>query len=76
MKINGLSSAERLREGQLWKLNRRYIYIVGLLESSIQFKLMDSPNETMQRTLTSGIDTLLRYLSSRRGKLVKAGSFT
>ena len=51
MKINGLSSAERLREGQLWKLNRRYIYIVGLLESSIQFKLMDSPNETMQRTL-------------------------
>ncbi len=61
---------ERLQEGQLWRIKRHYVYVVALLGSSIRFKLMDSPNETGTRILTSSVDTLLRYVLSRKGKLV------
>ena len=58
-----------LQEGQLWKIKRRYIYIVALVGASIRFKMLDSPNEPGERTLSSGVDTLLRYLHTRKGKL-------
>jgi len=62
-----------LHRGQLWKLKSSYVYIVATVKSNIQFKLMDSPNQHAERTLTSGTDTLSRYLASRKGKLVNAG---
>jgi hypothetical protein len=64
--------AQKLAEGQLWKLRNRYVYIVGLGKDLIRFKLLDSPKETGERILTSGIDTLWGYLTSRKGKLVSA----
>ena len=59
-----------LKQGQLWKLKRHYIYIVELGNRLIQFKLMDSAQDTGARTLTSGLDTLWRYVRSRGGRLV------
>jgi hypothetical protein len=65
-------ATQTLAEGQLWKLRNRYVYIVGLGKDLIRFKLLDSPRETGERILTSGIDTLWGYLTSRKGKLVRA----
>lgn len=62
---------QQLQQGQLWKLKRNYVYIVELVDSNIAFKLLTSPNKTAERTLTSGQDTLLRYLVSRKGRLVR-----
>ena len=72
MKINDSKVARKLRKGQLWKLKDGYVYIVALIDSGIQFKLIDSPKEMRERTLTSGIDTLWRYLRSRKARLVNA----
>jgi hypothetical protein len=69
-KTNHPKPVQGIQKGQLWKLKRRYVYIVALMDSIIQFKLMDSPNETRARTLTSGIDTLSRYLLTRRARVV------
>jgi hypothetical protein len=69
-KNNHPKPVQGIQEGQLWKLQRRYVYIVALMDSIIQFKLMDSPNETRARILTSGIDTLSRYLLTRQGRVV------
>ena len=71
MHHNALVPLSRLKRGQLWKLKRGYVYIVGLLSSTIQFKMMDSPDDTQARTLTSGIDTLWRYLVSRKGMVIR-----
>ena len=61
---------ERLREGQLWRLKKRYVLIVALENLCVRFKLMDAPDQTGERTLTGDIDTLWRYLTSRHAKLV------
>lgn len=71
--FNNRGLVKKLRKGQLWKLKRSYVYIVALQGSGILFKLMDSPAEMGERTLTSGVDTLSRYLLSRKGKLVSFG---
>ena len=70
MKHPIIVSAPDLRKGQLWKLKRSYVYIVALMDSIIHFKLLDSPNPAGERTLTSGAETLWRYLRSRKGRLV------
>ncbi len=61
-----------LAKGQLWKMTHAYVYIVDLGKSIIRFKLMDSPLEACERTLTSGIDTLRGYLKLRHAQLVSA----
>jgi hypothetical protein len=71
MKQNGPPTTTELEKGQLWRLKGHYIYIVALLDSSIQFKLMDSPDEKRERTLTSDLEIFLGYLFSRRGRLLK-----
>ena len=70
-RLGNPTSLQRLRKGQLWKLKFCYVYIVALEDSGIQFKLMDSPAEMGERTLTSPVDTLSRYLLSRKGELVR-----
>ena len=64
------SQVPPLQEGQLWKIKRRYIYIVASVGASIRFKMLNSPNQRGERTLSSGVDTLSRYLQCRKGKLV------
>jgi hypothetical protein len=64
------SEAEKLSEGQLWRLKQRYVLIVALENLCVRFKLMDAPDQTGEPTLTGDIDTLWRYLTSRRAKLV------
>lgn len=60
----------QLGKGQLWRLKRRYVLIVALENLIVRFKLMDTPGETGERTLTGERDTLWRYLLSRNGELV------
>jgi hypothetical protein len=60
----------QLQEGQLWRLKRGYISIVALRGSNVRFKLLNSPNQAGEPVLSSGTDTLLRYLSIRKSKLV------
>ena len=61
---------EKLREGQLWRLKKRYVLIVALENLCVHFKLMDAPDQTGERTLTGDIDTLWRYLMSRGARLI------
>lgn len=70
MKNHDLPKAQKLSEGQLWRLQRRYVLIVALENLCVRFKLMDAPDQTSERTLTSDIDTLWRYLTTRHAKLV------
>ena len=70
MKKEDLLKEQRLSEGQLWRLKRRYVLIVALENLCVRFKLMDAPDQTGERTLTSDIDTLWRYLTSRHARLV------
>ena len=67
-----LEPAQELQAGQLWKLQRRYVYVVALRGSSIRFKFMDAPGALGERTLTSSVDTLWRYVLSRKGTLMRA----
>jgi hypothetical protein len=67
--------AKELGAGQLWRLKKRYVLIVALENLCVQFKLMEAPDPTGERTLTGDIDTLWRYLKSRRAKLVEKGNF-
>lgn len=70
MKHDEQAAAQELLEGQLWRLKRRYVQIVALGRKCVQFKMMDSPNDTFARALSSDIDILWRYLLSRKGRLV------
>jgi len=47
------------------------VLIVVRAELCVQFKLMDGPDQTWERTLTGDMDTLCRYLVSRRAELVR-----
>ena len=82
MKTDDQPAVLELRKGQLWRLKRRYVqvvgfvHLVGLESAGVHFRFLESPNDTGERTLTSGIDTLWRYLFSRKGRLIKAGSPT
>jgi hypothetical protein len=62
--------AERLSEGQLWRLQKRYVMIVAMENLCVRFKLMDAPDQMGEKTLTGDIDTLWRYLTSRGAELV------
>lgn len=72
MKTNSLAvrEARGLSEGQLWRLKKRYVLIVALENLCVHFKLLDAPNKTGERTLTGDVDTLWRYLDSRKARLV------
>lgn len=63
-------NAQELKEGQLWRLNRRYVFIVALKNLCVHYKLLDAPDDKGERTLTADSSTLWRYLISRHGKLV------
>jgi len=67
---NKQPDARELSKGQLWRLKKRYVLIVALENLCVQFKLMDGPDKTWERTLTGDIDTLCRYLISRHAQLV------
>jgi hypothetical protein len=62
--------ADKLSEGQLWRLQKRYVLIVAMENLCVHFKLMDAPDQMGEKTLTGDIDTLWRYLMSRRAVLV------
>lgn len=64
------AGAKKLSEGQLWRLKKRYVLIVALESLCVQFKLMDAPDQTGERTLTGERDTLWRYLRARRARLM------
>ena len=64
------AGVQKLSKGQLWRLQKRYVLIVALENLCVQFKLMDGPDKTWERTLTGDIDTLCRYLISRQAQLV------
>jgi len=70
MKKDGKTTVRQLEAGQLWRLKRRYVLIVALENLCVRFKLMEAPDQTGERTLSSERDTLWRYLSSRNGQLV------
>jgi len=70
MKAADQPDAQELQKGQLWKVRHCYVQIVALGNMSVDFKLLDSPSQTGERTLTSDAETLSRYLVSRRGRLV------
>jgi len=70
MKIVDQQEAKKLSAGQLWRAKGHYVLIVALENLCVQFKLMDAPNQTGERTLTGDIDTLWRYLLSRKATLV------
>lgn len=67
---NDSQDEHELKEGQLWRLKRRYVLIVALENLCVHFKLLDAPNEKGERTLTADSDTLWRYLISRHGELI------
>jgi hypothetical protein len=51
-------TVRQLEEGQLWRLKRRYVLIVALEDLCVRFKLMDAPDQTGERTLSSETETL------------------
>lgn len=70
MKSEDQQEVQKLKEGQLWRLKRRYVLIVALENLCVRFKLMDAPDQTGERTLMGDTETLWRYLLSRKAKLV------
>ena len=60
-----------LAAGQLWKMKHAYVRILDLGSEWIRFQMMDFLGEDGVRPQTSGIDTLWRYLETRRARLVR-----
>jgi hypothetical protein len=70
MKDDKQAAGQKLSEGQLWRLKKRYVLIVALENLCVRFKLMDGPDQLGERTLTGDYETLWRYLVTRHARLV------
>ena len=70
MKNDDQPAARELKEGQLWRVRRQYVFIVAVENLMVRFKLLDGLDKAGERTLTGGIDSLWRYLVSRKAQLV------
>ena len=60
----------RLEEGQLWKLEHGYVYIVELGRRLIHYRLLRQPNQKAAITQIIGIEALLNYLLQSEAVLV------
>jgi len=74
MTIDVQQSEHLLKEGQMWRLNQRYVRIIAVEGLCVRFKLLDAQNMQEERTLTGDIDTLSRYLLSRNGEVILSDS--
>ncbi len=70
MRIEETECKHRLAQGQLWKLEHGYIYIVELGKRLIQYKMLWQPNQVAAMTRLIGIEALLRFLAYSEAELV------
>jgi hypothetical protein len=59
-----------LREGQLWKVEHGYVYIVELGKRLIHYKMLRQPNIRTTVTQMIRIEALLNYLRQSEAQLV------
>jgi hypothetical protein len=58
-----------LAEGQLWKTDSKYIHIIELGKTLVDYKMMERLGQ-MARTQTTAIDTMENYLKIHNAVLV------
>ena len=66
-----LKQAPRLAKGQIWKLKHMYIQIVDLGRKLLNYRMLNSLDETGVREQKSEVDVMWRYLQSRGARLVR-----
>lgn len=59
-----------LREGQLWKVEHGYVYIVELGKRLIHYKMLRHPSARAAVTQMIRIEALLNYLKKSEAKLM------
>ena len=59
-----------LREGQLWKVEHGYVYIVELGKRLIHYKMLRHPNIQAAVTQMIRIEALLNYLKQSEARLI------
>jgi hypothetical protein len=57
-------------KGQVWQLKNACIHIVDMGRWLMHYRMMDSWGEHGARIQTSGIDVMVRYLKTRRARLL------
>ncbi len=60
-----------LEQGQLWKIEHGYVYIVEPGQRFIRYKLFRQPTTRRPATQIIGIEALLNYLRQTEAQLVK-----
>ena len=70
MQIEEQKHLHPLEEGQLWKIEHGYVYIVELGKRLIHYKMLRQPNQRAAVTQMIGIEALLNYLRQSEAKLV------
>lgn len=70
MKTGELNRSHELEPGQLWRIEHRYLYIVGLGKRLIWYKMLRHPNAMAAITQMIGIESLLNYLRQTDAELV------
>ena len=71
MKTEPIEQARSLEEGQMWKLEDGYIYIVEMGHRGIQYKRLRQPSQRAAVTRKIGIGALANYLKSSEAELVE-----
>ena len=70
MHAGGDLSRLELKEGQLWKLEHGYVWIVESGERLIRYKMLRQPSARVAITQLIRVEALLNYLTQTEAQLV------
>ena len=73
MQTGDTERLHHLREGQLWKIEHGYVYIVELGKRLIHYKMLRHPDIRTAVTQMIRIEALLNYLMQSEAQLVGDG---
>ena len=70
METADIDRLHHLREGQLWKVEHGYVYIVELGRRLIHYKMLRNPSSRAALTQMIRIEALLNYLKQSEAQLM------
>ena len=71
MEVQEMTQLAPLRNGQMWKLEHGYLYIVELGSRLIQYKILRQPDPRTSVTRLIGLEALVNYLRHSEAQLIR-----
>jgi len=71
MGVQEMTQLAPLRNGQMWKLEQGYLYIVELGSRLIHYKILRQPDPRTAVTRLIGLEALVNYLRHSEAQLIR-----